>query len=117
MAEMTEELLRQILQEAQEKGKLGLIIWANWPIWDEIAFEMKQGNEIYDFALSQIEKQEEATVCSSCNGFSMPGFIATSIQKLLSSNDFFKKTLDFCERNHFSGPISLVPITEPDDLS
>lgn len=78
---------------------------------------MKQGNEIYDFALSQIEKGEEATVCSSCNGFSMPGFIATSIQKLLCSNDFFRKTLDFCEKNHFSGPITLFPITEPDDLS
>ena len=112
-----EEKLRSALKEAQEKGKIGLIIWANWSIWDEIAFEMKQGNEIYDFALSQIEKNEEATVCSSCNGFSTPGFIAAPIQKLLSFDDFFKKTLDFCERNHFNGPITLVPITEADDLS
>lgn len=112
-----EEKLRNALKEAQEKAKLGLIIWANWSIWDEIAFVLKPNNEFYDFALSQIEKGEEATVCSSCNGFSMPAFIATSTQKLLSSNEFLKKTLDFCERNHFSGPITLIPITEADDLS
>lgn len=55
---MTEKLLRDSLIEAQGKGEIGLFIWANWRVWDDLAFNMKEGDEKYDFAISQVLKQE-----------------------------------------------------------
>ena len=49
MAEMTEELLRQVLQEAQEKQQIGFLIWHSWKSWDEVAYELREGNEHYGF--------------------------------------------------------------------
>lgn len=109
---MTEKLLRDVLKEAQEKDQLGLLIWANWSVWDDSGFEMKSGNESYDFALSQISKGEEATISADWNGLSMPGIIAVSVQKLISSDEFFKLVLDTCEKGHYEGPITLVPLNE-----
>lgn len=109
---MTEKLLRDTLLEAQEKDQLGLLIWANWTVWDDLGFEMKPGNESYDFAFSQISKGEEATISVEWNGFSMPGFISVSVQKLNSSTEFFKHVLEACEKGHYEGPITLVPLNE-----
>ena len=39
---MTEKLLRDSLIEAQGKGEIGLLICANWRVWDNLAFEMKE---------------------------------------------------------------------------
>ena len=55
---MTEKMLRNILTEATEKNQIGLFIWANWMVWDDLAFEMKAGNRSYDFALSQITREK-----------------------------------------------------------
>lgn len=109
---MTEKLLRDTLKEAQEKDQLGLFIWANWTVWDDSGYQMKPGNEHYDFAFSQISKGEEATIKADWNGLSMPGFIAISVQKLISSDEFFKQVLDSCEKGHYEGPITLVPLNE-----
>ena len=109
---MTEKLLRDTLKEAQEKDQLGLFIWANWTVWDESGFEVTPGNEHYDFAFSQISKGEEATIKADWNGLSMPGFIAVSVQKLNSSDEFFKQVLEACEKGHYKGPITLVPLCE-----
>ena len=59
---MTEKLLRDSLTEAKSKGEVGLFIWANWRVWDDLAYEMKQGNKYYDVAISKVLKQEEATI-------------------------------------------------------
>lgn len=109
---MTEKLLQDVLKEAQEKGQVGLFIWANWTVWDNIGFETKPGNENYDFALSQIQKGEEATVQVKWNGLSMPGFISVSVQKLNSSEEFFNNVLNKCGEGHYQGPITLIPSNE-----
>ena len=109
---MTEQLLRNAVKEAQEKYQLGLLIWANWTVWDDLAFDMKQGNEHYDIALSQIVKGEEVTIKAEWNGLSMPGIIAVSVQKLISSSDFFNQVLKVCEEGHYEGPITLVPANQ-----
>ena len=109
---MTEKLLRDTLIEAKEKDQIGLFIWANWTVWDDSGYQMKPGNESYDFAFSQISKVEEATISADWNGLSMPGFIAVSVQKLNSSDEFFKDVLDACEKGHYEGPITLVPLNE-----
>lgn len=109
---MTEKLLRDTLKEAQTKDQLGLFIWANWTVWDDLGYQTKPGNESYDFAFSQISKGKTATIKANCNGLSMPGFIAVSIQKLNSFDDFFKQVLETCEKGHYEGPITLVPLNE-----
>ena len=109
---MTEKFLRGVLKEAQEKGQMGLLIWANWTVWDDLAFEMKPENESYDFALSQVSKGEEATISAEWNGLSMPGIIAVSVQKLSYSEEFFKDVLDKCEEGQYKGPITLIPLNE-----
>lgn len=113
---MTEQLLRNAVKEAQEKEQLGLLIWANWTVWDDLAFDMKQGNGHYDFALSQISKGEEATIQTKWNGLSMPGIIAVSMQKLSSSNEFFAYVLSMCKEGHYKGPITLIPSNEVIDF-
>lgn len=74
---------------------------ANWTVWDDLGFEMKPGNESYDFAFSQISKGEEVTISVEWNGLSMPGFISVSVQKLNSSTEFFKHVLEACEKGHY----------------
>lgn len=107
---MTEQLLRDILKEAQTKEQLGLFIWANWTVWDDLWYQTKPKNKDYDFAFSQISKGEEATISIEQMGLLMPGFIAVSVQKLNSSDDFFKLVLEVCEKGHYEGPITLVPL-------
>lgn len=97
---MTEQLLRDSLKEAQEKGQVGLLIWANWTQWDDCANDIKQGNPNYDFALSQVSKEKEATITFEWFNFKMPGIFAVSVSKMISSDEFFKKVLDVCEKNH-----------------
>ena len=109
---MTEQLLQDTLKEAQEKDQLGLLIWANWTIWDNFAFKVKPGDEFYDFALSQISKGKEAIISAEWNGLSMSGFIAVSIQKLNSSDEFLKEVLTSCKRGNYEGPITLIPANE-----
>ncbi len=109
---MTGELLRNALKEAQKKEQLGLFIWANWRVFDDFAHEMKSGNESYDFAFSQISKEEEATIQTKWNGLSMPGIIAVSVKKLSSSDEFFSQVLNACEKGHYEGPITFVPLNE-----
>ena len=106
---MTEQLLRTAVKEAQEKEQIGLLFWANWTVWDDLAFDMKQGNEHYEIALSQISKGEEITIQTEWNGLSMPGIIAVSTQKLSSSDKFFTYVLSSCKEGHYEGPITLIP--------
>lgn len=113
---MTEQLLRNAVKEAQGKEQFGLLIWANWTVWDDLAFDMKQGNRHYDFALSQISKGEEATISTEWNGLSMPGIIAVSMQKLSSSDEFFAYVLSICKEGHYKGPITLIPSNEVIDF-
>lgn len=106
---MTEKILRNALKEAQEKEQLGLFIWPNWTVWEELVFYMRPKGKYYNFAVSQISKGEEATISFERNGLSMPGIIAVSVQKLSSSSEFFSHVLSMCEEAHYEGPIILVP--------
>lgn len=109
---MTEKLLRDSLIEAQGKGEIGLFIWANWRVWDDFAFEMKEGDEKYDFAISQVLKQEEATISTQLCGFQAPGIFAVPVTKMIKSEDFFKYVLEMCEKGNYKGPITFIPSNE-----
>ena len=98
---MTEKLLRDSLIEAQGKGEIGLFIWANWRVWDDLAFEMKEGDEKYDFAIS-------TQLC----GFDAPGVLAVSISKMINSEEFFSHVLKTCEKGNYKGPITFIPSNE-----
>lgn len=109
---MTEIELRAVLKEAEEKSQTGLFIWQSWSVWDDFGVEMKPGNENYDFAISQISKEKEANFKIKWYGFSMPGFIAISINKLKTSDEFFKLVLETCKKGSYTGPVTLIPLNE-----
>ena len=109
---MIEKLLRDTLKEAKEKEQLGLLIWADWRAWDACGYQIKPGNGSYDLAFSQIAKGEEAKISTEWNGLSMPGFIAVSVKRLSSSEEFFKNVLSICEKGRYKGPITRVPLNE-----
>lgn len=112
---MTKTILRNCLREAKRKGQIGLLIWPDWTLWDEYAFELKTGNAHYDTALEQIEKGQEMTITFEWNKLSMPGILAIPVQKLLSSDEFFKQVLNVCEKNRYKGPVTLLPLNEVSD--
>ena len=112
MAEMTEELLRQVLQEAHEKQQIGLLIWHNWNIWNEIAYELKEGNEHYDFAVSQVTDGNEATITYELWGLKFPAVIVVSVQKMLFAKELFEEILKICKQNNYIGPVTLIPLNE-----
>ena len=109
---MTEKLLRNSLIEAQGKGEIGLFIWANWRVWDDLAYEMKKGNKYYDVAISQVLKHEEATISTQLCGFDAPGILAVSVSKMINSEEFFKHVLEICEKGNYKGPITFIPSNE-----
>ncbi len=109
---MTEKLLRDSLTEAKSKGEVGLFIWANWRVWDDLAYEMKQGNKYYDVAISQVLKHEEATISTQLCGFDAPGILAVSVSKMINSEEFLKHVLEICEKGNYKGPITFIPSNE-----
>lgn len=112
MAEMTEELLRQVLQEAQEKQQIGFLIWHSWKSWDEVAYELREGNEHYDFALAQVANGNEATITHEWWGLKLPAAIAISVEKMNLSEEFFEQVLKICKENNYIGPVTLLPLNE-----
>ena len=115
MSAMTEVVLWLCVKEAVKKGQTGLIIWSNWSTWDEMAHKLEEGNKDYDFILSQIEKQEEATITTEWAGMKIPGCVAVSVEKLRNSEKFFKEFLEVCQKNYYIGPVTLVPLNEVAD--
>lgn len=109
---MTKNLLRSALKEAQEKEQIGLLIWPNWRLYEDFSSHIIPGEESYDFALSQVNKCEEATIGFEWNGLKIPGIIAVSVEKMASSDEFFNTVLDNCKTNHLTGPIVLIPSNE-----
>ena len=92
---MTEKLLRDSLTEAKSKGEVGLFIWANWRVWDDLAYEMKQGNKYYDVAISKVLNQEEATISTQLCGFQAPGIFAVPVPP----NDQITRFFQICFGN------------------
>ena len=109
---MLKKLLQDSLKTAQEKQQIGLFIWSNWDIWYDCSSNVEPGTDNYNFALSQISKDEEATIYASWNGLSMPGLIAISVNKLNLSKDFYSQVLDVCKKGNYNGPITLIPSME-----
>lgn len=109
---MNKEQLLRVLNEAKDKGQTGFFIWANWTIWDDIAFEMKPGNEDYDFAMSRISQNLPAVVTCYNNGFKLVAFIAVSVGKLSSDEALFNRVLEICNKNNYQGPFTLLPSNE-----
>lgn len=106
---ITEQLLRDCVKEAQEKGQYGLFVWVNMDSWDAMDSELKSNSADYDFAISQILKGEDATIFLQWAGFIFVGIFAVSVEKLSSSDEYFKDFLKVCEINRMKGPIVLIP--------
>lgn len=112
MAVLTEELLRQVVQEAHGKGQIGLLIWNSWPIWDDVAYQLKEGNEYYDFALVQARQGKDAAITHMWNGFRLPGTLIVPVEKMCTSKEYFEHISKVCTQNQYEGPITLLPLNE-----
>lgn len=66
---ITEQLLRNCVKEAQDKGQFGLLIWSSWKIWDNFASDMEEKNENHDYALEKIKEGEIAAIDFVMGGF------------------------------------------------
>ena len=112
MAVLTEELLRQVVQEAQEKCQIGLLIWHSWKIWDEVAYQLGKGNEYYEFALSQARQGKDAAINHSWCGLRLPGTLIIPVEKMHTSKEYFEYISKVCKQNNYEGPITLLPLNE-----
>lgn len=110
-----EKLLRETVKEANEKGQEGILIWSGWRIWDELADELKEGNEHYDFAVSQSSNGKDGTITLDWMGLTIPAAIIVSIQKL-TSEQYFQQILEMCEKGNYEGPITLLPLNQVADV-
>lgn len=113
---MIENLLRKTLKEAQEKGQHGLLIWVSWRVWDEFSFNMKEGNENYDFAVFHIERGETTTIDFTMGGFYGIAIFAVPVEKLYSSPEYFESFVSMCREKQMEGPITLVPSNEVSEI-
>lgn len=109
---MTEQLLHDVLIEAQKKGEIGLFIWKSWKAWDEFAFEMREGGPKYDFAISKVINQEEAILSIQLDGIDEHGILAVPTPKMIKSDDFFKHVFEICDKENYKGPITFIPSNE-----
>ncbi|MCI8640592.1 MAG: hypothetical protein HFJ59_01775 [Clostridia bacterium] len=63
---MTEQLLWNAVKEAQEKEQIGLLIWANWTVWDNLAFD--RNKEMNTMTLLYLKFPKEKRQQSQLNG-------------------------------------------------
>lgn len=109
---ITEQLLRNCIKEAQEKGQTGIYVWANWQFRDMLDSEMRSGNRVYEQMISQIENQKIAILDATIAGFCAVGVVAASVKELNSSNKYFKKYLKECQKRQMQGPVVFFPSQE-----
>ena len=112
MRTLSEQLLRNAVEKAEQKKQQGLLIWLSRSVWNDIGDTICEGNEHYDFALAQISKQKEATITFDWFGIKMPAIYAVPVQKMKNSEDYFQKILNACKDKGNIGPIMFVPSNE-----
>lgn len=115
---MLKQILRDVLADAQKLGQTGLIVWSNRNNYNSWSSTFKQGNEYFDFVLSQVEKGERTPITFHWEGFTGPPIIAASVEKLTSSDKSFSNFLNACRIHSKEGPITItfVPSNELSQL-
>ena len=107
-----EEKLRKALEEAKEKGQIGLLIWQDQEIWDLFSPSINPNSQYFYFALEQIKVGKEGLLNIEWKGYSVSYILTIPVQKLLTSESFFKYIVDVCKRAEYKGPITLLPSNE-----
>lgn len=101
---ITEELLREKLEDAKDAGRRAVLIYHNESLWFEHHEKMVQGNEKYDFFMSQLERDEDAVLIFGNQPCEVLLFIAL-VDKMLDDQNYFKDFLDTCVSYNVEGPI------------
>ena len=112
MKNFSEQLLRDAVKEADDKNEKGMLIWLSRRIWDELREIMRDGNEHYDFALSQISKEKDATITVNFFGLKTPAIFAVPVQKMKNSEEYFQNIINACKYFDDIGPITFIPSNE-----
>jgi hypothetical protein len=106
---MDAEKLRKIVEDAHQKGELGLFLWASLSAWDELMLELEPGNKDYDSIIRTLKTRKAITKKYSVSGLELIAFFSVPVESLFSSNSFFNMVLKACEAIHLSGPVTLIP--------
>ena len=112
MKEFSKQLLREAVEEANQKKQQGLLIWLSRRMWDDSRDIMSQGNEHYDFAISQVFKDKDATITIDLFGLKTPAIFAVPVQKMKNSEEYFQMIINICEYFDNIGPITFIPSNE-----
>ena len=112
MKEFSEQLLRRVVEEADQKKQKGLFIWLSVNIWDDIRDIMREGNEHYDFALTQVSEEKDATITVKWFGITLPVAFAVPVQKMKNVEEYFQTIMNICEDKGRIGPITFIPNNE-----
>ena len=112
MRALSEQILRNAIEKAEQKNQQGLLIWLSKSVWNDIGDIICKGNEHYDFALSQIFREKEATITFDFFGIKMPAIYALPVQKLKNSEEYFQMVMNACKEYRSIGPILLIPSNE-----
>ena len=109
MKDFSEQLLREAVKEADKKKEKGILIWLDRRFWDEARDALREGNEHYDFAISQVFKEKEGTITVNMFGFKTPAIYAVPVQKMKNSEEYFQMIIKACEYFNNVGPITFIP--------
>lgn len=109
MKEFSERLLREAVEEAHRKKQQGLLIWLSRVIWDDTRDIMSEGNEHYDFTLTQVSEEKDATITVEWFGLTMPASFAVPVKKMKNSEVYFQMVMNACKDKGNIGPITFIP--------
>ena len=113
---MTKLLLKQYADFASENSAVALIIWANWSARENYIASVYPGNFDFDAAMKAVAEDKEYIVTVTWNGLTMPGYIAVSVRKLLSSDTSLTEINNFCKLHSYNGPITIIGSPEEGPL-
>jgi len=109
MKDFSKYLLREAVKEADKKKEKGMLIWLDRRFWDETRDVMREGNEHYDFVVSQVSEEKDGTITANLLGLKTPAIFAVPVQKMKNSEEYFQSIIKACEYFDNIGPITFIP--------
>jgi len=109
MKDFSKYLLREAVKEADKKKEKGMLIWLDRRFWDETRDVMREGNEHYDFVVSQVSEEKDGTITANLFGLKTPAIFAVPVQKMKNSEEYFQSIIKACEYFDNIGPITFIP--------
>lgn len=109
---MTEQFLRNILEEGKRRDQVALVIWSSKDYYNQYSHELSVDLPFYQNSLLQASKGRSSTLyypAPNENSTTKPGLFIFSIEKLLDSPVDLKQAVKMLRKK---GPVFLMPSNE-----